>query len=234
MPDDSEQEWPEPTPLSHVLTEYEAPKRGRPKKGQEKDHGLDAGFYEVRDEMAESGIRPLENQPERGAVRIEKENPRHRVLVYLFAQGGTAKNVFQQLGGEWDETNNRPISGTGEFSYQHLLNIRRQPWFQNELLAVIAENGSPLVEARLQLEMMASVETIIEIRDNEKEKGATRLAASNSLLDRYLGKPAQTVRTEAPSTTASHEAEANELRERLKRLEQEAHHLNPAFVPTES
>jgi hypothetical protein len=223
--------WPEPSSLESVLLDFDGPQRGRPRKGQEKQHGLDAGFYEAADALINAGLRPLAGAQERGEVRLQKESSRHRVLVYLFAQGGTARNVFEQLGGQWDQENNKPISGTGEYSYQQLLNIRRQSWFQNELLAVIAENGSPLIEARLKLEQMASLETLIEIRDCKEEKGATRAACANSILDRFLGKPAQLVKTEAVASVATHENEANELRERLKRLEAEALNLNPAFKP---
>jgi hypothetical protein len=198
----------------------------------EKDHGVDAGFVQSQSDAAEAGVRSLAGATEAGAVRLQKENTRHRVLVYLFAQGGTVRNVFEQLGGEWDANRNAPISGTGEYSYQQLLNIRKQGWFQNVLLAVITENGSPLVEAKLKLEQMASLETLIEIRDNKEEKGATRAVCANSILDRYLGKPTQVVKAEAPASVASHETSANELRERLRRLEAEAHNINPAFVPT--
>jgi len=221
--------WPDPAPLSDVLLDFEKPKLGRPKLGSEKTHGLDAGFLEAQQDLSERGIRPLEGASERTGVRLKNESIRHRVLLYLFAQGGTVRHVFEQLGGEWDEAAKRPISGTGEYSYQQLINIRKQPWFQNELLAVIQENGSPLVEAKLQLEAMASLETLVEIRDNRKEKGATRAACANSLLDRFLGKPTQVVKAEAPSSVDKHENEAAELRERLQRLETEAHHLNQAY-----
>jgi hypothetical protein len=226
---ESEVTWPEPQSLESVLLDFDAPKVGRPRKGQEKQHGLDTGFYEAAEALTNAGLRPLAGAQERGEIRLQKESSRHRALIYLFAQGGTARNVFEQLGGRWDTENNRPISGTGEYSYQQLLNIRRQPWFQNELLEVIAENGSPLIEARLKLEQMASLETLIEIRDSKEEKGATRAACANSILDRFLGKPAQLVKTEAVASVSSHENEANELRERLKRLEAEALNLNPAF-----
>ena len=224
--------WPEPGSLTEALLDFEAPRSGRPRVGKEKDHGLDPTFYEAQEALTSVGLRPLAGAQERGEVRLQKESSRHRVLVYLFAQGGTARNVFESLGGQWDEERKCPISGTGEYSYQQLLNIRRQPWFQNELLAVIAENGSPLIEARLKLEQMASLETLIEIRDNKEEKGATRASCANSILDRFLGKPAQLVRTEEVTSVASHENEANELKERLIRLEAEAHNLNPAFTPT--
>lgn len=228
----AEGDWSEPVSLSEVLLDFEKPTSGRPRLGQEKEHPLDAGFLEANEALAKAGLRPLEGATERGGVRLQKESVRHRTLVYLFAQGGTVRNVFEQLGGEWDEENKKPKSGTGEYSYQQLLNIRRQPWFQNELLAVIAESGSPLIEARLKLEQMASLETLIEIRDNKNEKGATRANCANSILDRFLGKPAQVVRTEQGGTVETHEAEAGELLDRLKKLEQEAHNLNPAFVPT--
>jgi len=232
-PEETNDEWSEPSSLSSALLDFDAPSRGRPKKGQEKEHGLDVGFYEANSALEAAGLRPLAGAEERGNVRLQKESSRHRVLVYLFAQGGTVRNVFEQLGGKWDEEKKCPVSGTGEYSYQQLINIRRQPWFQNELLSVIAENGSPLIEARLKLEQMASLETLIEIRDCKAEKGATRAACANSILDRFLGKPAQLVRTEAAASVASHENEANELKERLRRLEAEAHNLNPAFTPTQ-
>ena len=221
-------EWDEPDPLSDVLTGYEPRGRGRPKKGSEVQHGVDQQFHEVQAQMLQEGIRPLANVEERKGIRLDKENPRHRVLVYLFAQGGTAKNVFLDLGGKWDEDNNCAISGTGEYSYQHLLNIRRQPWFQNELLQVIAENGSPLVEARLKLEMMSSIETLIEVRDNKKERGATRVTAANSLLDRYLGKPTQKVEQVQPASVANYEAEREELEAKKQKLLEEIKVLNPA------
>lgn len=222
-------DWDEPTPLADILSGVEQKRGlGRPTKGNEKDHGVDAQVIAAEVDLREANITPLHGQEGGKGVRLKKESARHRVLVYLFAQGGTIRSVFESLGGEWDEKNKRPISGTGEYSYQQLVNIRKQPWFQAELLKVMEENGSPLVEARLQLEMMASLETIIEIRDNQNEKGSTRLAAATSLLDRHLGKPAQVVRSEVTTTTASHEQEANELREELQRLKQEAAHLNAA------
>ena len=221
-------EWDEPDALADVLVDYEPRGRGRPKKGSEVDHGVDPAFHTAQAELESQGLRPLANAEETKGVRIEKENSRHRVLVYLFAQGGSAKNVFQQLGGEWNEETNSAVSGTGEYSYQHLLNIRRQPWFQNELLAVIAENGSPLIEARLKLEMMSSLETLIEIRDNKKERGATRVTAANSLLDRYLGKPTQKVEQIQPASVANYEAEREELEATKRRLLEEIKVLNPA------
>jgi hypothetical protein len=235
-----ETDWPEPGSLAEALVDFTPRGRGRPTKGNEVDHGVDPAWVETRSAnqmpVSENNtgltIRPLAGQPEAGGVRLQKENVRHRVLVYLFAQGGTARNVFEQLGGQWDNEKGCAISGTGEYSYQQLLNIRRQAWFQNEILAVIAESGSPLIEAKLKLEQMASLETLIEIRDNKEEKGATRAACAMNILDRFLGKPAQVVKTESAATTASHENEAHELQEKLRRLEAEAHNLNPAFIPT--
>jgi hypothetical protein len=221
-------EWEEPCGLSEVLIDYEPRSAGRPKKGEEVQHGLDAQFYQSQDALADAGLRPLAEGKERGAVRIQKENSRHRVLVYLFAQGGTAKNVFLDLGGRWDDEKNCAISGTGEYSYQHLLNIRRQPWFQDELLSVIAESGSPLVEAKLKLEMMSSLETLIEVRDNRQEKGATRVAAANSLLDRHLGRPTQKIVAEAPVSVGYYEAERDELIAKKERLLEEMKTLNSA------
>lgn len=226
MPDTDD--W-EITPLSDVLTDFAERAPGRPTKGNEVDHGVNTSAIEANAELVEEGMTPLFGQDGGGGVRIQKENTRHRVLVFLFSQGGTVRDVFEQLGGKWDELNKKPISGTGEYSYQQLLNIRKQGWFQAEVIKVMSEAGNSLVEAKLALEMMASLQTLVELRDNVNEKGSVRLSAANSLLDRHLGKPSQVVKIEAPASTASHEQEANELRDQLARLKQEAADLNPAF-----
>lgn len=223
-------EWPEPTPLSEVLLEglISERGRGRPKKGEEKTHEFDEQHVTAQDLLREAGCIPLSNTDPRGNVRIDKESTRHRVLLYLFAQGGTVRSVYESLGGQFDE-DRKPVSGTGEYTYSYLCQIRKQPWFQQNLLELLDHEKGDMIAARLKLEAMASVETLIELRDNAKEKGAVRASAANSLLDRHLGKATQTVRTEATVTTASYENERIVLENRLAQIRQEQSNLNAAI-----
>lgn len=58
--------------------------------------------------------------------------------------------------------------------------------------------GRPAVVARVRElareQREANIRTLVEIRDNTEESGATRIAAANSLLDRDVGRPTQAVK----------------------------------------
>lgn len=58
--------------------------------------------------------------------------------------------------------------------------------------------GRPAVVAKVRElareQREANIRTLVEIRDNIEESGATRIAAANSLLDRDVGRPTQAVK----------------------------------------
>jgi hypothetical protein len=49
------------------------------------------------------------------------------------------------------------------------------------------------IQAAARLEGLASIKTLVEIRNNKKNSTAVRIAAANSLLDRGYGRPAQVI-----------------------------------------
>lgn len=166
----------------------------------------------------------------RPSVIIDKEKPEHRFLIFLFAQGMSVKDVFCQLGGEWDKELSRPVSGTGQYSYQHLITIRRQSWFQSKLIQYMEELGKSAVQARLELEVMPSIERIAKLRDDPDAPKAVQLNASNSLLDRFLGKPQQSVQVVPVSNVARYEQDAEKLQQEVEKIEAEIRNLNPAVL----
>lgn len=171
----------------------------------------------IYDDMKERGVAPLEggNLPE---FRIVNEKPEHRFLVYLFAQGLNIREVFEQLGGKYDEAN-RPISGTGQWSYAYLTQIRRQPWFESRLLTLMQEQGVDKVQAKLELELFPSLEVVKELRDDHSVAPATRLNAANSLIDRFLGKPIQHVKSESVSEVHTFEHDVEKLEREILDIE---------------
>jgi hypothetical protein len=114
---------------------------------------------------------------------IETERPEHRMLVYLKAQGLTNQECAERM----------------SYSYGWVCQIVRQPWFRERFIAECELAGRDAVETFLQAEVMPSLQTLSSIRDDKNAKEATRVAAANSLLDRFLGKPTQRVETENAS-----------------------------------
>lgn len=213
--------WPEPSPLSEVLAE-------KPSGGSATTRVIDFTVEEAgRAALASQGIPALKNVPlgTTSALNMPiKENTNHRVVAMLWAQGGTAKTVFSDLGGEFDKAGD-PIPGTGLYSLDYIRQLRRLPWFQELILEIIDNKGGDAVANRLQLEVASSIETLVQIRDNEDASASARLNAANSLLDRYLGKPIQAVKVEAPVTVDSYEGERQRLEQELLRLEEQSKHL---------
>jgi hypothetical protein len=106
-------------------------------------------------------------------VVIGHEKPHHVLMCYMLAGGKTIQEIAKVTG----------------FSEVGVRQITRQPWFRKRFLRITAEAGKNQIESFLAVETLNSLETLVQIRDKEEEKGSTRVAAANSILDRALGKP---------------------------------------------
>lgn len=133
-----------------------------------------------------SDLDILQNcQATRASQTIAVEQPAHRIMVMLRAQGLSHREIADHTG----------------YNEVAVGNILRQPWAKARLVQMLADAGKdPLVEM-LRGEVMNSVFTLMEVRDNAGEKGATRVAAARELLDRSLGKSVQ--RTENINVNAT-------------------------------
>ena len=204
--------------------------RGRKKLDREKTN---QEFDPERDESAytkaEEAGRLLHGCT-RPPLVIQQERPEHRFLVFLYAQGMSTKDIFIQLGGEWDSTRNLPVSGTGQYSYQHLHTIRRQAWFQTKLVEYMEQCGKDVIRAKFEAELMPSIEKVIEIRDNVDAPVALQLRAAESIIDRFLGKPVQQVQAVPVASVEKYEKEAADLVRETEAIEAELKNLNPALL----
>lgn len=170
----------------------------------------------------------------RPSVTIQKERPEHRFLVFLYAQGMSTKDIYLQLGGEWDSTRNLPLPGTAaQYSYQHLHNIRRQAWFQTKLIEYMEQCGKDVIRAKFEAELMPSIEKVIEIRDDVNAPKQLQLRAAESLIDRFLGKPIQQVVALPVASVDKYEKDAAALARETEAIENELKNLNPAFLTNE-
>lgn len=133
---------------------------------------------------------------------ILKESPRHRLILWMTANGHSPAQIAQALG----------------ITKQTVYTTRKQPWFREMFVRLTTSMGKDSVEQFLQSEVMPSLEVLRDIRDNEEAKPADRRAAADSLLDRYLGKATVKVDTEAKAP-ADVPTEAAELIAEQRRLD---------------
>ena len=163
----------------------------------------------VADELAESGddfFNPTDPQ-----VALKHERPAHRLAILLKAQGLSNKEIAERLG----------------LSAIHVGNILRQPWARKRLVEEIQRSGRDEIQALLAGSAVDSINTLIELRDDDEVENSVRKAAADSLLDRFLGKPTQRVESKNETHVfsgdvaridqelAEFEAEEKRLQERI-------------------
>ena len=135
---------------------------------------------------------------------LPKEQAWHRLAAFAFALGATCKDVAKQL-------------DRSELAVQNLL---RQPWFQKNVTALMAEYGSKDIMELLRAEQINSLCTIIEIRDDPKASKNTRALCAKDILDRTLGKPTQRVEVSSEAASLDPVAEVERLEAEVNRLKQ--------------
>lgn len=133
---------------------------------------------------------------------ILKESPRHRLILWMTANGHSPAQIAQALG----------------ITKQTVYITRKQPWFREMFVRLTTAMGQDSVEQFLKAEVMPSLEVLRDIRDNEEAKPSDRRAAADSLLDRFLGKATVKVDTDAKAP-ADVPTEAAELIAEQRRLD---------------
>lgn len=111
---------------------------------------------------------------------IEQEKGRHRLAAYLYCTGMAQGQIARHLG-VTDATMSQWV---------------RQPWFQEFVRNEMALVGRDSVQQIIKGEALASVLTLVIMRDNEQCPPAVRQKCCSELLDRAYGK--------APAVVAHH------------------------------
>jgi hypothetical protein len=134
---------------------------------------------------------------------VEVEQPWHRIAAYLFSTGCTScKQVAELLGNVNEKT---------------VRNLLRQPWFQERVTKLLADNGGRDIMALLRAEQFNSLVVMIDIRDDVKAPPVVRANICRDIFDRTLGKPIQRIENAEVPTSDDPVAEARQLKEQLAR-----------------
>lgn len=133
-------------------------------------------------------------------VPLRKEKPEHRIILWHTLQG--------RRPGE--------IAALMRCSRYTVYAVRAQPWFKDAFVRLAKELGTSAVETFLQGHEIPALERLVDLSENAKAE-ATRLAATNALLDRIRGKPTVKIeaKTESSVDVAVHDA-ATLLAERAR------------------
>lgn len=180
----------------------------------------DAKVVDLPSRPLEAARQPLGGQHNQPSYTLKKEQPEHRIMVMLRAQGKSIK---------WIATK---VSYTKEAVGQ----ILRQEWAKKLLVEIIAEAGEDSVTKIFELEAMDSIDVLRDIRDNPNVAASTRAACAFHFLDRHLGKPTTFSEVAVSNTEQSLDA----IEKRLERAKAEveerlglAKPANAVEIPTE-
>ena len=110
-------------------------------------------------------------------LAILHEKPQHRLLLLLKMSGRT----------------NREISKESGYTEPWLSQLFRQPWATALMARLSAEAGIDGIRGLLQSECIPSITTLAQLRDDVDCPKAVRKSACDSLIQQFLGKPAQHV-----------------------------------------
>lgn len=135
-------------------------------------------------------------------ILSDTSNPRLRLVATLLAQGKTKREIATLL----------------DCSYSAVINYAAQPIVKQYVSDLLREAGGNEVKSFLGSQILGSLETLVEIRDNPSARASDRTAAANSILDRALGKPTQHIESTV-STIENATLEVADLTTRLKELD---------------
>lgn len=137
---------------------------------------------------------------------VEHEQPIHRAMVFLKAQGLSNREIAKRTG----------------MTEPWVSQILRQPFARIQLVKELTIAGRDSVSELIKASAEDSVYKLIEVRDDPKAKHSDKISAAKELLDRAFGKPTQHVETQITSRTLSDVAE---LDAKIEELEKEATRL---------
>lgn len=130
---------------------------------------------------------------------IQQEKPIHRKFVELHMQGYNCTEIAAITG----------------HSMQWVSQILKQPFARQRMINEAKKTVSEELKELLESEIIPSMKKIIEVRDNPKSRGADVLAASEKVIERFMGKPQTNINIiEKPSS----EKTDDELRLSVEKL----------------
>lgn len=134
---------------------------------------------------------------------LYREKVQHRLVAEMAAQGYTNSEIALHTG----------------YTNSYVTTILRQPQGRIAAMNAIRRNSQDEIKEFLKAEVMPSLEVIRSVRDNEAARPSDRIAAANTLLERYMGKAVQPINPDAkPLAEQSDDELKSNVADILKRV----------------
>jgi hypothetical protein len=133
---------------------------------------------------------------------LQEERPWHRIAAYFFATGATTI---------------KQVADACEVNKDTMRNLLRQPWFQERVTKLLAENGGKDILSLLRSEQINCLIVMTQLRDDKNTPAAVKAGICRDILDRTLGKAIQRIETSDTTFSDDPVAEARQLKEQLAR-----------------
>lgn len=143
-------------------------------------------------------VQPLQGQPER--VKLQREEPRHVVVAYMYAAGRSRTEIAQATG----------------YSEAQVTNIKQQPHTKLRIAQILQQQGGDQVASMFEAELATTVDCLVTMRDDPDAPKAVRLAAIKEILDRGRGKAVAHIKTETVDPVSDVKAEYERLQELVR------------------
>jgi hypothetical protein len=130
---------------------------------------------------------------------ILHEKPVHRLMQLMFSKGYTIEEIAHQTG----------------YTRLRVGDVLRQPWAQMNIVEDIKTSIHDEIKQLLEGEVLPSIMVQKQIRDDRENPAAVRLAAAESIINRFLGRPNQPITT---NTTEPSKLTNSELESRVSQI----------------
>lgn len=124
-------------------------------------------------------------KPDPTGIHVRKfEKPWMRQLAFIMASCGgrtSLKDAAKELG----------------VAYATALDVAKQPFFQETVQVLMAEYGGKDIMDLFKGEAVASLLTMVELRDDAKAPASVRQRAAADIMDRACGKAVQRIESDA-------------------------------------
>lgn len=139
-----------------------------------------------------------------GYQHYKKERPEHRLMLWHRLNGHNVKETAALTG----------------YTPQTVLNVCKQPWFQEAFVRLSTEMGKDAVQTFLSGEVLPALQRTVALAVSG-ESEAVRLAANKEIMDRYLGKSTVKVEQKISGQVDNVVYDAAKLLEESRRLNEE-------------
>jgi hypothetical protein len=132
-------------------------------------------------------------------IFFDREKPVHRRMAEMSAQGFNVKEIAEYT----------------HYESHYVSQVLKQPYARQYMIRSVKQSAQQEMKEFLEAELMPSLKTVKDVRDDLNARQSDRLSASRELLDRLLGRSAQPI---LQSDVAAEKLSNEELERRVQQL----------------